>query len=169
MAYNRLTYFLILILPIFAVACTGGYSFTGASIGEAQTIHVKKIPNRAAIVQPTLSNSLTEALKDRFVNQTSLELVNSNADLNFEGTITGYRVTPKSFQGNETAALNRLTISVKIEFTNSLEPDKNFESSFSRYADFESSQSLSSVEESLIDEIVEQLTEDIFNKAVVNW
>lgn len=157
----------LLAISLMLVSC---YSFTGASISpEAKTIVVNLFPNRAPNVQPTLSNVFTEALKDRFVTQTNLEMVNRNGDLNFEGEITRYKVTPQAYQGNETAALNRLTISIRVSFTNRLEPDKNFDSNFSRYADFESSQSLTSVENQLIEEIVEQLTEDVFNKAVVNW
>lgn len=160
------------ILFIFIVSIMFGscYSFTGASISpEVKTITVKFFPNRAPNVQPTLSNVFTESLKDRFVTQTNLELVNRNGDLNFEGEITGYHVSPQAYQGNETAALNRLTITVRVSFVSRLEPDKSFDSSFSRYADFESSKSLAAVENALIEEIVEQLTEDVFNKAVVNW
>jgi hypothetical protein len=160
------------ILFIFIVSMILGscYSFTGASISpEVKTITVQFFPNRAPNVQPTLSNVFTESLKDRFVTQTNLELVNRNGDLNFEGEITGYQVSPQAYQGNETAALNRLTITVRVSFVNRLEPDKSFDSSFSRYEDFESSKSLAAVENALIEDIVEQLTEDVFNKAVVNW
>lgn len=159
--------FLYCFVSLMFVSC---YSFTGASISpEVKTITVQFFPNRAPNVQPTLSNVFTEALKDRFVTQTNLELVNRNGDLNFEGEITGYQVSPQAYQGNETAALNRLTITVRVNFINRLEPDKSFDSSFSRYTDFESSKSLAAVENTLIEEIVNQLTEDVFNKAVVNW
>lgn len=160
--------YLLLILSIFACK-SGGYSFTGGSPGDAKTIRVNHFPNRADVVNPSLSNTFTEALKDRFVQQTSLSVTNGNADLEFEGEITAYRVTPQAFQGNETAALNRLTITVKVKFTNRTDETKNFESSFSRFADFSSTKSLSSVEDELVDEILEQITEDIFNKALVNW
>jgi hypothetical protein len=148
---------------------SGGYSFTGASIGEAETIRVHHFPNRASVVNPTLSNTFTEALKDKFVQQTDLNLTNSNADMEFEGEITSYRITPQAIQGNQTAALNRLTVSVKVKFINRTDESQNFETSFSAYSEYESSKSLSNVETDLIEEIVEKLTEDIFNKAVVNW
>jgi hypothetical protein len=160
----------ILIISVVSMMLVSCYSFTGASISpEVKTITVQFFPNRAPNVQPTLSNVFTESLKDRFVTQTNLELVNRNGDLNFEGEITGYQVSPQAYQGNETAALNRLTITVRVSFVNRLEPDKSFDSSFSRYEDFESSKSLAAVENALIEDIVEQLTEDVFNKAVVNW
>lgn len=146
------------------------YSFTGASIPpEAKTISIQYIDNNASLVVPTLSESLTNALKDRFTGQTSLELVNRNGDLQIEGSITDYRVNPQGVTGNEVAALNRLTIEVKIKFTNTIEPDKNYETTFSRYEDFNSSQDLSSVQDGLIETINEMLVDDIFNKAVVNW
>ncbi len=159
-----------LCLVLLVVSCkSGGYSFTGGSVGNAKTIRVHHFPNRADIVNPTLSNNFTEALKDRFVQQTSLSLTNGNADMEFKGEIVGYRVSPQAFQGNETAALNRLTISVKVVFVNRTDESKNFESSFSRFADFSSTESLTSVENQLVETILEQLTEDIFNKALVNW
>jgi hypothetical protein len=158
---------IIVVLPLFLVSC---YSFSGASIApEVKTIAISYFPNRAPNVQPTLSSVFTEGLKDRFVTQTNLELVNRNGDLTFEGAITGYQVSAQAYQGNETAALNRLTITINVSFVNRLQPEMNFESSFSRYADFESTQSLAAVESALIEEIVAQLTEDVFNKALVNW
>jgi len=153
---------------VFLSSCTGAYSFTGAEV-NAKTITIEYFPNRASLVQPSLSNVFTETLKDKFVSQTSLELVNYGADLKIEGEITNYRVTAQAYQGNETSALNRLTITVKVKFTNLIEPEKDFESTFSKYADFDSSESLSSVEADLMDEISKELALDIFNKALVNW
>ena len=98
-----------------------------------------------------------------------MHLVNDNGDLYFEGEITNYNVTAQAYQGNETSALTRLTISVRVRFTNNIEPSKSFESSFSRYADFESSQNLSAVEGELMQQICDELVDDIFNKSVANW
>lgn len=160
----------LLLSGVYFSSCSGGYSFTGAEIHpDIETITIDYFPNRSSLVQPSLSNVFTEKLKDKFVSQTNLELVNYGGDLKIEGEIINYRVTAQSYQGNETAALNRLTITVKVKFTNLVEPEKDFETNFSRYADFESSQSLSSVEADLIDEISEELTIDIFNKALANW
>ncbi|MGC9331233.1 MAG: LptE family protein [Bacteroidales bacterium] len=157
------------VILVLSGCLSGGYSFTGASIGEAKTIRVKHFPNRAPVVQPTLSNTFTEALKDRFVQQTNLNMVNQMADMEFEGEITDYKITPQAYQGNETAALNRLTITVKVKFVNRTDETQNFEQTFSEFADYSSSKSLTSVETVLIEEIVDKLTESIFNKAVVNW
>ncbi|MFP4663368.1 MAG: LptE family protein [Bacteroidales bacterium] len=163
------TVYLFLLIFVTSSCISGGYSFTGASIGEAETIRVSHFPNRADVVNPGLSNVFTEALKDKFVQQTDLNLTNSNADMEFEGEITSYRISPRAIQGNETAALSRLTVTVKVEFINRTDESLNFESTFSAYSDYQSSKSLNSVEGELVDEIVEKLTEDIFNKAVVNW
>ncbi len=167
----RIIYIVIICVSFVTFnSCTGGYSFTGADIdANIKTITIEYFPNRASLVQPNLSNVFTEALKDKFVSQTNLELINRNGDLKLQGEITNYNVTAQSFQGNETAALNRLTITVRVKYTNGLESEKDFDTSFSRYADFESSQSLTAVETNLIQEISEELVVDIFNKAVANW
>lgn len=146
------------------------YSFTGASIPpEAKTISIQYFENQSDFVVPTLSESLTTAVKDRFTSQTSLVLVKNNGDLQIDGVITEYKTTPQAITGNETAALTRLTISVKVEFVNLIEPDKNYETTFTRYSEYNSSQDLANVQDGLIEIINEILVDDIFNKAVVNW
>ena len=146
------------------------YSFTGASISpDAETVSIGYFQNNASMVQPTLSNSMTESLKDQFVSQTNLSLTDASGDLQFEGEITGYNVKPIAIQANETAAQNRLTITVKITFTNTIDEKQNYSQSFSHYSDFDSSQDLSSIEIELIDQIVEVLSEKIFNKTFTNW
>jgi hypothetical protein len=148
----------------------GIYSFTGASIpAGATTFSVDYFPNFAPLVQPTLSQIFTDALKDKFSQQTSLRLNNGVGDLHFEGSITGYSVQPQSIGANDQAAQNRLTISVRVKFINEFEPDNDFEQTFSRFYDYDSQRSLSEVESEAIEIIVEALVEDIFNKAVVNW
>ena len=150
--------------------CSLNYSLNGISIPpDAKTVSVDYFPNNAPLVQPTLSQSLTEALKDRFVSETNLGVINSSGDLHFEGSITNYIINPVAIQGNETAALNRLTVTVYVKFTNAIDKKYNYETSFSAYEDYDSSQDLSSIEEELIGLINVQLVEDIFNKAVINW
>ena len=146
-------------------------SLSGTDISpDEKTVAVQYFQTQASLAKPTLSATFTEALKDIFLTRTKLELVQRNADLNFEGAITGYNVAPVAIQaGTDQAQLNRLTITVSVKYVNAKNNKKNFESSFSRYADFSSSQSLSSVEDDLIREINEQLVQDIFNRAVINW
>ena len=148
----------------------GIYSFNGASISkETKSITVEYFKNTALTKQPTLSQVLTEKLKDYFTEQTNLIISNQNGDLYFSGDIIKYDVQPIAIQSNETAGQNRLTISVKIDFSNKQNEELNFNQTFSRYKDYESSQNLSDIEDVLITEITNELVEDIFNKAVVNW
>ena len=145
-------------------------SFSGASITpEMKTVSVQYFPNNAALVQPTLSQALTEALKERLLTETSLSLVEQNGDLNFEGAIVNYSVSPVAIQQNETAAMNRLTVSITVKFTNYVDTKLSYETRFSRYEDYVSTSDLSSVEDQLIKDINAQLIDDIFNKALVNW
>ena len=159
---------LVLALTFICQGC-GFYSFSGASIpAEAKTVSVDYFPNHAQLVNPTLSNTLTNALRDAMTNQTTLDMVESGGDLAFEGEITDYRTSPVAISG-QTAAMNRLTVTVKVRFSNRIDDTKDFEQSFSRYEDYPSDQDLNSVQEALTATIVEQLVEDIFNKALVNW
>jgi len=151
-------------------ACRMSYSLTGASISpDVKTVSIPNFPNNAPLVVPTLSRTLTNALRDYFTSQTTLNIVERNGDLLVEGIITGYVVQPIAIQGNETAAMNRLTITVSVQFTNKTDEKQNWETTFSRYGDYSSSINLSSAQETLIAEITDQLVQDIFNKAVVNW
>ena len=148
----------------------GIYSFNGASISkETKSITVEYFKNSALTKQPTLSQVLTEKLKDYFTQQTNLIISNQNGDLFFKGDIIKYDVQPIAIHSNETAGQNRLTISVKVDFSNKQNEELNFNQTFSRYKDYESSQNLSDIEDVLITEITNELVEDIFNKAVVNW
>ena len=160
----------LLILLLSLAGCTVKYSLSGASIpAEVKTVSILYLHNNAQLVQPSLSQLLTEALKDRFLSETNLTLVEQDGDFNFEGSITNYVVTPVAIQGNETAALNRLTVTVSISFTNSVDTKQSYQTQFSRYEDYDSSQDLSAVENDLINSINDQLVIDIFNKAVINW
>lgn len=162
----------LLVAAIFllVMSACGVYSFTGASIPpEAKTFSVSYFPNNAQIIQPTLSQRFTEALQDKFLKQTNLRLVDNGGDLHFEGSITGYSTAPTAISGDDVAALNRLTISVRVRFINEFEPQNDFERTFSRFWDYPSSRNLSEIEDEAISVITEALVEDIFNQAVVNW
>ncbi len=165
---KKIFYILFLGLVLLLASC-GIYTFTGASYGTAKTFSVDYIQNRATYVSPTLSQKITEDLKDRFMSQTPLTMVQKDGDLQFEGVITGYVISPGGIKSGETASFNRLTVTVKIIFTNQTAPENDFEKSFSRYADFDVSQPFQTVESGLLDQIVEELINDIFNESVVNW
>lgn len=152
-------------------SCTGGYSFTGASIPPgAKTISVATFPNFAPTVNPQLSKMLTEELTMMFSSQTSLDVMSTEGgDLHVEGEIVGYDTRAAALSSNDEVSMNRLTVTIKVRFTNNIDPEANFEQQFSRYRDYAASLDFSAVENSLLDEIVTELCEDIFNKAVVNW
>ncbi len=150
--------------------CSGGYSFTGASIpAEAKTISITQFPNYASTVNPQLSQKLYDGLQQMFSSQTSLGVTSDDGDLQITGEITDYSTRASSIGSDDNVATNRFTISIKVTFTNRFDPKANFEQSFSRFKDYAASRDFSSVEQSLTDEIVNELCEDIFNKSVVNW
>lgn len=148
----------------------GVYSFTGASISpDVKTVSVAFFENVAPLINPNLSQVFTEKLKDIFIVQTNLTLTQKNGDLHFEGSITDYNIRPMNVQAGNQVAQNRLTISVRVAFTNRIEPKNDFEKTFTRFADFDANQTLSAVEADLVEQITEELTQDVFNESVVNW
>jgi hypothetical protein len=163
----------VLVVTILSLALSGckvSYSFSGVNIApEVLTYTVTYFQNRAPIVQAQLSQIFTETLQDKIQNNTSLDLDNEGGDVQFSGEITGYATRPTAITGDETAARNRLTISVRVKYTNLMEPDLDFDTSFSRYEDYDASQNLTDVENDLITLIVDTLIEDIFNKAFISW
>jgi Lipopolysaccharide-assembly len=167
---RRFTVFILAGLLALLSGCKVTYSFSGASISPlAKTFSVQYFQNRAPIVQPGLSQTLTDALIDKCKAQTSLKYNTSTGDMNFEGDITDYNTKPLTVAADAQAATNRFTISVKVKFTNAIDPNLNFEQTFSRYEDYSSNLDLSAVEQDLSNKIVDMLVEDIFNQAFVNW
>jgi hypothetical protein len=157
-------------LAILLHGCKVSYSFSGASISpEVKTISIQYFQNRASLVQPGLSQNLTDALIDKCKAQTNLGFINGIGDVNFEGEISDYNTRPLTVAADAQAATNRFTITVRVKFTNAIDPELNFEQSFSRYEDYDSNLDLSQVEADLTEKIIELLIEDIFNKAFVNW
>lgn len=170
---HRLIKQLVLLAVLLAFTGCGvkvRYSFSGASISDdVKTLSVLSFQNRASLVQPGLSQTLTDALLDMCKAQTNLSIVAAGGDVSFEGDITDYKTQPMTVSGNEQAAMNRFSITVKVKFVNNMEPDLSFEQSFTRYQDYNSALDLSAVEANLTEEITKMLVEDIFNRAFVNW
>ena len=154
---------------VLLTACSGGYSFTGGDVGEAKTISIQRFDNVAPLVNPKLSQQFTETLQQVMVRQTPLSLVRADGDLDFSGAITGYEVRSEAPGANDQVAQSRLTVTVRVEYVNHLDDQKNFEQTFSIYRNFPASSDLSSVEDALVDEIVQELCEKIFNRSLVNW
>lgn len=154
-------------------SCGVKYSFTGGSIPKGmKTYSVLYFENIAPMVYTTLSQSFTEGLKERIRTQSTLSQVNDGGDAIFEGVITGYTITPASVAagGLERAENSRLTITVKVKYTNKLDAtgESNFESSFSQFKEFPGSD-VTRFEAQLNQDIIKMLTEDIYNKAFANW
>lgn len=150
-------------------AC-GIYSFTGTSIQpDVNSITINYFEYKALRVNPSLSNDITEAMKDKFRKLTRLEQVDMDGDLELTGEITGYEVSAQAVTSDEVAAQNRLTVTVKVAFSNKKYPEDDFDKSFSAYADYDSMQSLDAVEAGLCEEIIEKIVEDVFNASVAQW
>lgn len=168
----RLALFLtimVIMIPFF-MGCKVSYSFSGASISpDVKTISVQYFQNRASLVQPRLSQNLTDALIDKCRAETNLRFINDIGDVNFEGEISDYNTRPLTVGADARAATNRFSITVRVKFTNAIQPDFSYEQTFSRYADYPSNLDLSQVEDELSEEIIEMIVEDVFNQAFVNW
>jgi hypothetical protein len=123
----------------------------------------------APLVVPTLSNTFTDALQQKFIKQTRLSMVSTDGDIQLSGEIRGYDVAPAAITGDDVASQSRLTIRIKVKFENKIEPEQNFDREFSAYEDFSRSESIDAVQLALIDKIVDTLTENIFNASVANW
>ncbi len=161
----------LIIISIFLLtACSIKFTLKGASVPDnLKTFSVKYFENRAPLVNPSLSQDFTEALKDRITSESRLNLVDSNGDVEFSGEIKGYNVRPMSIQSNAESAETRLTISIKVRYRNFKDPKSNWEQTFSAYDNFQSDLSINEVEGTLVKNIIEQITEDIFNKAFSSW
>jgi hypothetical protein len=159
----------LIALALTALSC-GIYSFTGTNIqSDVKTITIPYVEYKALRVNPSLSGELTEALQEKFRKLTSLEQVDVDGDLELVCEVTGYDVKAAAVTANEVAAQNRLTVTVKIEFTNRKYPEDDVSQSFSAYEDFDSSNSLDAVEGDLCTTIIEKIVEDIFNATVAQW
>lgn len=150
--------------------CTVSYSFTGADIPpNAQTFSVKTFQMATPLAPATYNQVITESLKDLMLSQTSLDLAEKQGDLQFEGVVTRYDIGNAAISSEEVTSINRLTIAVKVKYINTFDREKNFERTFSRFADYSSSQDISTVEQALIEDINSQLTQDIFDASLGAW
>ncbi|WP_396171492.1 LptE family protein [Flavobacterium sp.] len=161
--------FLILILICTTNSCNV-YNFTGTGKIDAKTFQVNFFPNNAELVQPGLDRTFTLNLQDLIQNQTNLNLVKNGGDLTYEGEITDYRVTPMMATADITAAQNRLTIRVKVQFTNKNKEADNFDKTFEFFYDYPAAQQLSGPTlDSAVKIIFERITQDIFNESLAKW
>ncbi len=167
----QITKVCIAVLCLTSTSGCGFYSFTGASIpAQATTFSVANFTNMAQdATMPGLTNVLTEELKDIFLKQTKLKMVQIDGDFAFEGEVRSYIVVPQAITSNDVAAKERLTITVKIVFKNRYDESTSFDKTFSQYAEYPTTTTFASVESSLVEEIAKKLAEDIFNASAANW
>jgi len=160
----------LIISAIVFTDCKIKYGFTGAvPMVGVKTFSVDYFPNRARLVNPNLSQQLTDGLQEKLIRQTSYSQISENGDLEFSGQITDYEVRPMNIQEGDLAAQNRLTVGIKVKFTNNKDHEMDWEKTFTAYEDFDSNRSLSDAEETLVTEIIKKLTDDIFNASIANW
>ena len=166
----KLHYVILLAVAMVVSSCSVSYSFSGTSIQpDVNTITINYIEYRALRVNPSLSNELTEAIRNQFRRMTRLEQVEHDGDMEISGEITGYDISAAAVTADEVAARNKLTVTVKITFTDKKHPEEDFEKSFSAFSEYDSTNTLDAVESSLCQEIIEKLVEDIFNASVAQW
>ncbi len=169
---RRLPVFIASVILIIAVAaCSISYRFNGASIDytKTKTISIADFPIRATLVYPPLAAAFNEAMKDQYTRQTKLQFVNQNADIQIEGEIIGYALSPQAVKEDAFASLTRLTVTIRVKYSNNANEKANFDRSFSAYRDFSSTLMLDNVQDALIKEIVTELVDVIFNATLGDW
>ncbi len=148
------------------------YSFRGISIDpNMNTFYVANFEEQAPNSIQLLGQTFAEALRDKVRNESRLLYNDTDPDIEFKGTITTYRVTSEAPEPGETTAFNRLTVGVRVEFINNQSDDDedDWSSTFSFFQDFPSTQNILNIQQDLLDTIIEQVVEDIFNRAFTNW
>ena len=151
--------------------CAISYKFNGAAIDyqTTKTISIADFPNQAPLVYPSLSNSLSEAIRDQFDRQTKLQILPRDGQLQLEGEIIGYDVTGMSIGSDNYAQETKLTITVRVRYTNTVNPEDSFEKTYSAYQTYDASRTLNDVQDELCETMVKEIAESIFNETVAKW
>ena len=162
---------ILLLCTLGLQSCSISYKFNGASIdySKIRSIAISEFPNNAALVYPALSADLTQGIRDIYQRQTRLEVSRKSGDLELEGEITGYALTAMAISADSYSAETKLTITVKVRFTNNVNPEESFDKTYSAYQTFESSQMLSDVQEELCNAMIKEIAENIYNDTVARW
>ncbi|MBR2638268.1 MAG: LptE family protein [Bacteroidaceae bacterium] len=174
MVSNRIQQTILVILPIVLLAfagCKVSYKLTGASIDytKVKTISLETFQNRAAYQWGPMAPMLNETLSDVFIQQTKLVQVPRGGDLQLAGEIVAYDQFNKSISSDGYSAMVQLKITVNVRFTNNTNHEEDFERQFSATRDFDATQSLESVQDELVTQMIKEIVESIFNNAVANW
>lgn len=166
--------FIFVLVPLYLLSGCGVYNFTGGNVGTATSFAVPPFQNYAtqspgSTFEPGLDRDFTQALQNRILNQTSLDLTRSNSDLLYEGEIVEFRISPMTATAQQTAAQNRLSMAVKVRFYNRTKEDADFDQRFSFFYDYPANAQLSSVKDEALEVIFERITQDIFNASLADW
>ena len=166
---KRILFFVSLVLLLSS--CTMSYKFNGASIDYdlTKTILISDFPNQAPLVYPPLEQRFNEELKDLFTRSTRLQFVRQNADLEMEGEIVGYSLTPLAVQEDSFASETRLTLTVRMRYRNNKVEGQDKEETLSAYRNFPADRMLTDVQDQLIGELIKEITDQIFNTTMSNW
>lgn len=166
-----ITRYLIIIALLLLNGCVISYKFNGASIDYAttKTISIADFPNVAPLVYAPLSTNLSDGIRDLFQRQTRLEQVRRGGNLEIEGEITGYTLTPMAVSADSYSAETKLTITVKVRFTNNVAPEESFEKTYTAYQTFDASQMLNDVQDELCNTMITEIAEQIYNDTVAKW
>jgi len=161
---------LLLLSLLLTTGCSVNFNLTGGNVDpRLQTLAVEQFGNEAQIVVPWLAQEVTNQLQDRFLSQSRLSLTSGDADVIISGSVTNYTISPVAISGDNTAAQNRLTIGMRVKFENTIDDNESWEQSFSNFVDFNSDRDFASLERDLVNEILEQLTQDVFNRSIGKW
>ncbi|MDR1602598.1 MAG: LPS assembly lipoprotein LptE [Tannerella sp.] len=162
---------LTVLLTAVWTACSISYKFNGASIDytKVKSISIKDFPNMAPLVYAPLADKFTDQLKDKYIRQTRLQLLRENGMLDLEGEITGYDFSSQAVKDGMYASMTRLTIAVRVRYSNTVNPDEDFEQTFSAYREFSNESQIQQVQDQLAEEIIKEIVEQIYNSTVANW
>lgn len=161
-------YFLVVLVLILS-SCSVSYNFTGTGKLDAKTFQVNYFQNIADIVEPGIERTFTQRLQNVILNQTNLKLVSTGGELLYEGEIVEYRITPMAATSDQTAAQNRMTITVNVRYSNKNKEEDNFERRFTHFYNYEANKLPSEVMQDALNEIYERITQDIFNQSLAKW
>lgn len=168
---TRYRFIAVIATVLLITGCTVSYKFNGASIdySKTKTITIRSFTNNAPLVYPALAPMFNESLRDVYAKQTRLTQVSNNGDIELEGEITGYDITPMSIGDDAIASETRLTITINVRYTNKADSSKDFERNFSAFQNYNNTQTLTQVQEELCQTIVDEIVETIFNQTVADW
>jgi hypothetical protein len=169
---SKLRFVLVFSFAVFLLnSCTISYKFNGSSIDytKTKTITIADFPNTAELVYPPLSQNFSESLRDSYSRQTRLQQVKKGGDLHLEGEIVGYQLTPMAISADSYSSQTKLTVTIKVRFSNNKNPQDDFEKTYSAFQNFDSSKLITDVQEELTKTITAEIVDYIYNDTVAKW